>query len=93
MELTENGRVLVATLLFRLLFGGYLIGLDQFHFNDVESALTVLLIYGLVGIFAVLFLLGKIRTIRNNRSGYCFHYTAMCFHNCCVGSNSRCRFA
>jgi hypothetical protein len=57
--LTGNGKALVATLLFRLLFGGYLIGLDQYHFNDIESALTVLLIYGLVGIFAGLFLLGK----------------------------------
>jgi hypothetical protein len=42
-----------------LLFAGYLIGLDQFHFNDIESALTVLLIYGLIGIFAALFLFGK----------------------------------
>jgi hypothetical protein len=59
MELTGNGKALVVTLLFRLLFGGYLIGLDQYHFNDVESALTVLVIYGLIGIFAALFLLGK----------------------------------
>ena len=58
MELTWNSKALVMTLLFRLLFGGYLIGLDQFHFNDVESALTVLLIYGLIAIFAALFLLG-----------------------------------
>ena len=59
LELTTNSKALLITLLFRLLFGGYLIGLDQYHFNDVESALTVLLIYGLVGTFAVLFLLGK----------------------------------
>jgi hypothetical protein len=58
MELTWNGKALVVTLFFRLLFGGYLIGLDQYHFNDVESALTVLLIYGLIAIFAALFLLG-----------------------------------
>jgi putative exporter of polyketide antibiotics len=58
MELTWNGKALVITLFFRLLFGGYLIGLDQYHFNDVESALTVLLIYGLIAIFAALFLLG-----------------------------------
>jgi hypothetical protein len=58
MELTWNGKALVVTLFFRLLFGGYLIGLDQYHFNDVESALTVLLIYGLIAIFATLFLLG-----------------------------------
>ena len=59
VELTWSGRALVVTLLFRLLFGGYLIGMDQYRFDDVESASTVLLIYGLVGIFAILFLLGK----------------------------------
>ena len=59
MELTWSSKALVVTLLFRLLFGGYLIGMDQYRFNDIESALTVLLIYGLIGIFATLFLLGK----------------------------------
>ena len=58
MELTWNGKALVVTLFFRLLFGGYLIGLDQYRFKDVESALTVLLIYGLIAIFAALFLSG-----------------------------------
>jgi hypothetical protein len=59
MELTWNGKALVVTLLFRLLFGGYVVGMDQYHFNDLESAWTVLLIYALIGIFATLFLLGK----------------------------------
>ncbi|MGD6852542.1 MAG: hypothetical protein ACQCN6_10835 [Candidatus Bathyarchaeia archaeon] len=59
VELTASGKALVVTLLFRLLFGGYLMGMDQYRFSDVESALTVLLIYGLVGILATLFLLGK----------------------------------
>jgi hypothetical protein len=59
VELTWSGKALVVTLLFRLLFGGYLIGMDQYRFNDVESALTVLLIYGLIGILATLFLLGN----------------------------------
>jgi hypothetical protein len=58
VELAWSGKVLVVTLLFRLLFGGYLIGMDQYRFNDVESALTVLLIYGLIGIFATMFILG-----------------------------------
>jgi hypothetical protein len=58
VELTGSGKALVVTLLFRLLFGGYLIGMDQYRFNDVESALTVLLIYGLIGFFATLFILG-----------------------------------
>ena len=58
-ELTDNGKALVVTLLFCMLFGGYLIGLDQYKFNDIGSAMTVLLIYVLLGIFAALFLLGK----------------------------------
>ena len=59
VELSSNGMALVVTLLFRLLFGGYLMGMDQYRFNDVESALTVLLIYGLIGLFATRFILGK----------------------------------
>jgi hypothetical protein len=59
VELTWSGKALVVTLFFRLLFGGYLAGMDQYSFNDVESALTVLLIYGLIGIFATIFLFGK----------------------------------
>lgn len=58
-ELTWSGKALVATLFFRLLFGGYLIGMDQYRFNDVDSALTVLFIYGLIGLFATLFISGK----------------------------------
>ena len=59
MELTANGKALVVTLLFRLLFGGYVIGMDQYRFNDAESALTVLVIYVLLAIFATVFLLGN----------------------------------
>lgn len=58
VELTQGGKALVVTLLFRLLFGGYLVGMDQYRFDDAESALTVLLIYGLIGLFATLFILG-----------------------------------
>ena len=59
MELTWSSKALVITLLFRMLFGGYLIGMDQYSFNDVGSALTVLVIYGLITVFATLFLFGK----------------------------------
>lgn len=59
VELTRSGKVLIVTLLFRLLFGGYLIGMDQYRFNDGGSALTVLLIYGLIGLFATRFISGK----------------------------------
>jgi hypothetical protein len=59
MELTWNCKALVVTLLFQLLFGGYLIGMDLYNYHDAESAFTVLLIYGLIGIFATLFISGK----------------------------------
>jgi hypothetical protein len=59
MELAWSGKALVATLLFRVLFGGYLIGTDLYSYHDAGSALTVLLIYGLIGIFAALFIAGK----------------------------------
>jgi hypothetical protein len=57
--LTRSGIALVVIQLFRLLFGGYLIGLDQYHYNDLESAVSVFLIYSIIGILTVLFLLGK----------------------------------
>ena len=59
MELTKNGKALVVTLLFRLLFGGYVVGMDQYSFNDPESAVTVSVIYILIALFATLFLLNK----------------------------------
>ena len=59
MQLTWNGKALVVTLLFRLLFGGYVVGMDQYHFNDIDSAFTVLLIYAMLAIFTTLFLYGK----------------------------------
>jgi len=59
MELTKNGKALVVTLLFRLLFGGYVVGMDQYSFNDTESAVTVSVIYILIAVFAALFLLNK----------------------------------
>ena len=59
MELTKNGKALVVMLLFRLLLGGYVIGMDQYSFNDTESAVTVSVIYILIAIFAALFLLNK----------------------------------
>jgi hypothetical protein len=33
--------------------------MDQYRFNDTESALTVVIIHILLGIFATLFLMGK----------------------------------
>ena len=59
MQLTWNCKALLATLLFRLLFGGYVVAMDQYSFNDPESAITVVAIYGLIAIFATLFLFGQ----------------------------------
>jgi hypothetical protein len=59
LELKWNAKALMVTLLFRLLFGGYVVSMDQYLFNDIDSALTVLIIYLLIGIFATLFLMGK----------------------------------
>jgi hypothetical protein len=59
MELTRNGKVVVVTSLFRMIFGGYLIGNDLYRFNDANSAFEVLLIYGVISLFATLFIVGK----------------------------------
>ena len=59
MELTRNGKVVVVTLLFRMIFGGYLIGNDLYRLDDANSALEVLLIYGVIGLFATLFIVSK----------------------------------
>ena len=59
MELTRNGKVVVVTSLFRMIFGGYLIGNDLYRLNDANSALEVLLIYGVIGLFAALFTVSK----------------------------------
>lgn len=59
MQLTWNSKALLTTLLFRLLFGGYVVAIDQYSFNDPESAITVVAIYALIATFATLFLFGQ----------------------------------
>ncbi len=59
MEETWNAKALFVTLMFRLLFGGYVVAMDQYQFNDLDSALTVVVIYALIAFFASLFLFGK----------------------------------
>ena len=59
MRLTENTRALIVTLFFRMLFGGYLVAMDQYRYDDVGSAWTVLVIYALIGVFASIYLYGK----------------------------------
>jgi hypothetical protein len=61
VKLTSSVKALVVTMLFQLLFGGYLIAQDFYAYDDPESALTVLVIYVLLGIFTAMFLFGKQR--------------------------------
>ena len=62
-ELNGFGKALIVTLLFRSLFGGYIMSMDQYRFNDTSSALTVLLIYGLIIVLGSLFLFGSRRAL------------------------------
>lgn len=59
ISLSRNGIALIVTLMFTLLLGGYFIGTDTFHYNDPESAMSVLVLYSMLGIFGTLSLLGK----------------------------------
>lgn len=59
IRLSKNSIALIVTLMFSLLLGGYLIGTDLYHYNDPDSAMTVLVLYSIMGIFGALFLLGK----------------------------------
>ena len=59
MILTNNSKSLIILLFFRLLFGGYIVGMDQYRLNDFDSAITVLMIYLLMSIFASLYLSGR----------------------------------
>ena len=59
IRLSRNGITLVVILMFCLLLGGYFIGMDLYHYNDPDSAMSVLVLYSLMGIFGALFLLGK----------------------------------
>ena len=58
-RLTRSGRALLITQVIRLLFGGYLAIQDQYLYHDTESAVTVLMIYILLGIFTAMFLFQK----------------------------------
>jgi len=59
ISLSKNCIALVVTIMFALLLGGYFIGTDLYYYNDPESAVTVLVMYSLMGIFGTLFLMGK----------------------------------
>ncbi|MHA1421649.1 MAG: hypothetical protein ACTSSD_06100 [Candidatus Thorarchaeota archaeon] len=59
IRLSRNGIALVVILMFCLLLGGYFIGTDLYHYNDLDSAMTVLVLYSIMGIFGALFLLDK----------------------------------
>jgi hypothetical protein len=57
--LSQSGKVLVVIQVLRLLFGLYLVINDQFRYNDTESALTVFIIYLVLGVFTFLFISGN----------------------------------
>ncbi|MDD5190282.1 MAG: hypothetical protein PHE50_04485 [Dehalococcoidales bacterium] len=59
VKLTSSGKALVVTMLFQMLFGGYLIAKDFYAYDDIGSALTVLGVYVLLGVFTGMFLFGK----------------------------------
>ncbi len=59
LSLSRTSFILLVTMLFYLLFAGFLIGVDLFHYNDPESAISVLIIYGLMGGLTSLFIAGK----------------------------------
>jgi hypothetical protein len=59
VKFTSSGKALVITMLFQLLFGGYMVAKDYYAYNDTGSALTVLVIYVLLGVFTAMFLFGK----------------------------------
>ena len=58
-ELSTAGRVLVAVIGVRLVFGVYLALNDHFSYHDTTSAITVLAIYVLLGGFTLMLLYGK----------------------------------
>ena len=59
MSQTSNARYLTIILFFRFIFGGYIAGMDQYLFNDPESARTVLLIHALMSGLFSLYLFGR----------------------------------
>ena len=59
MSQTSNTKYLTIILFFRFLFAGYIAGMDQYLFNDPDSARTVLLIHVLMVALFSLYLLGR----------------------------------
>ena len=59
MNQTSNTKYLTIILFFRFLFGGYIAGMDQYLFNDPDSARTVLMIHALMVILFSMYLFGR----------------------------------
>lgn len=59
VELSPSGKALVLVMAARLIFGLYLGLNDHFSYHDTTSAVTVFIIYALLGVFTVMFLNGK----------------------------------
>ena len=58
-SLSQSSKMLVVIQILRLVFGLYLGINDQFRYNDTESALTVSIIYFVLGVFTLLFISGN----------------------------------
>jgi len=59
MNQTRNTKYLTIILFFRFIFGGYIAGMDQYLFNDPDSARTVLMIHALMVILFSMYLFGR----------------------------------
>ena len=59
MSQTSNTKYLTIILFFRFLFAGYIAGMDQYLFNDPDSARTVLLLHALMVALFSMYLLGR----------------------------------
>ena len=59
LQLSRTSIFLLITMLFYLLFAGFIVAVDLYYYNDPDSAVSVLMIYGLMGILTSLYIAGK----------------------------------
>ena len=59
MSQKSNVKYLTVILFLRFLFAGYIAGMDNYLFNDIDSARTVLLIHVLIVVLFSMYLCGR----------------------------------
>ena len=59
LQLSRTSIFLLVTMLFYLLFAGFIVAVDLYYYNDPDSAVSVLMIYGLMGILTSIYIAGK----------------------------------